>query len=148
MSNKYQDLFQSLSFKHKFRPAVHLDYIRIDDYVSELLSGIFDKDIHSESERCDFYDWSIKIHSGHITADELEILYGAIGANEYDRKAQSDITEDDEPIIELCQMVSHKLFSKIMPFEVSASFADDDGVWFLDGMTDAAILKNIKKGNK
>ena len=142
MDNKYQELFQSLSFQKEFRPAVHLHYTQIDDYASKLLSGILSRDIYSESKRSDFYDWSIKFYDDSVTETELEILYNVLGANEYDREMQSYEAEGVDSINELCQRISNRLFSKIMPFEVAMSIADDDGVWFLGGMTEIAVLKN------
>jgi len=150
MNNKYQELFQSLSYQNQFRPSINLGYTSIDEYASELLSGIFERDIGAESVRSDFYDWSIKIKNGSITETELELLYEIINANEYDRKSQSFYDdENDGCITELCQIVSHKLFSKILPFEVEISFADDeDNIWFLGGMIDKNVLNPIQRLEK
>ena len=142
MNNNYQDLFQSLSFQHDFRPAVYLQYISIDDYASELLSGILGRDIQAEGKRSEFYDWSIVLCGDSIAETELDTLYGIIGADEHDREIQSYETEDDGSVTELWQRISTKLFSKIMPFEVEMSLADDDGVWLFGGLTGTDILKN------
>jgi len=146
MDNKYKELFQSLSFQNEFRPAVHIHYLSIDDYASELLSCVLERDIRAEGKREEFYYWSIEIRNGSITGDELEKLYDIIGANEHDKTFHSYEIEEDGYITELCQVISQKLFSKIMPFEISVSFADDEGIWMLGGMTDATIFKNIQKG--
>ena len=143
MDNKYKDLFQSLSFQKQFRPAIHIGHISIDDYASELLSGIFERDIYAEGKRSDFYDWNIKISNDFITEIELEKLYDIVGASEHDRKCQSDIDEDDD-VSELCQRISNRLFSKIMPFEVEVSFSDEEGIWLLGGLTDNSILESMQ----
>ena len=140
--NNYQDLFKSFTFQHDVRPAVYLDYISVDNYASELLSGILGRDIYAGSERSEFYDWSIAICCGSIAEAELEILFGIIEADEHDREIQSYETEDDGSVTSLWQRISNKLFSKIMPFEVETSLADEDGIWFFGSLTDIAILKN------
>lgn len=141
MEQKYKDLFTSLSFQTNFRPAVHLEHIKINDYASGLLSGILERDICAEGERSDFYDWSITI-TGGVTKDELEKLYDVIGADEHDRYTQECEAgeNDDDSAAELIQRVSNKLFTQIMPFKIAVSFADEDGVWFFGDFTDSSIL--------
>ena len=144
MNNKYQDLFQSLSYQNQFRPSIYLEHTSIDDYATELLSGILGRTICAEGKREEFYYWSIKFYNDPITEDELEKLYDIIEASEYDREIQSQTNEYNENITELCQRISNKLFSKIMPFNVSVSHSDDDGIWLFGDEIDADILKISK----
>ena len=81
MDNKYKDLFDSLSTEKQFRPAVHMAYEDIDDNATELLSGIFSRNIYAEGKRSDFYDWSIKVVDDSFTETELGKLYNIIGAS-------------------------------------------------------------------
>ena len=146
MENKknYQSMFDSLKTKEQVRPAVYLDHYQIDDDASELLSNLLGRDIRAEGKRSEFYDWSIDISNDPITKSELEILYAIIGASEYDKEIQTDTNEYHDvksDITELCQRILNKLFSKIMPFEVSASHSDDDGVWFFGEVISADIIK-------
>ena len=144
MNNKYQDLFQSLFYQNQFRPSIYLEHTSIDDYASELLSGILGRDIYAEGKREEFYYWSIKIYNEPITKDELEKLYNILGASEYEKEVQRQTNEYNENITELCQRISNKLFSKIMPFNVSVSHSDDDGIWLFGDEIDADILKISK----
>ena len=144
MDKKYKDLFDSLSTEKQFRPAVHMFHEDIDDNAAELLSGILGRNIYAEGKRSDFYDWGINIFNEPMTASELEILYEIIGATDYDKKIQSDETEneDDGSITELCQRVAQRLFSKIMPFEVAISHADEEGIWLFGELTNEFLIKN------
>ena len=138
----YTSLFQSLSFQKQFQPAIHLGDILIDDYASALLSGIFGRKIYAEGKRTEFYYWSIKIRNEPISESELEKLYDIIGANEYDKTSQSNEIGNESYITELCQEISQKLFSKILPFEISVSFADDEGIWLIGNLIETDISKD------
>ena len=144
MDNKYQELFDSLNKENQFRPAIHMAHEDIDDNASEFLSGILGRDIYAEGKRSEFYDWSIKIYNDPITEDELGKLYDILEVSEYDKEIQTQTNEYNENITELCQRISNKLFSKIMPFNVSVSHSDDDGIWLFGDEIDADILKTGK----
>ena len=86
----------------------------------------------------------VKIFNDSFTETELKKLYNIIGTSEYDKEIQSQTNEYNENITELCQRISNKLFSKIMPFNVSVSHSDDDGIWLFGDEIDADILKISK----
>ena len=144
MDKKYKDLFDSLNTEKQCHPAVHMDHEDIDDNASELLSGIFGRNIYAEGKRSDFYDWGIKIFNEPISEAELEILYEITGATDYDKEIQSYETEDEDggSITELCQRIAQKLFSKIMPFEIAVSHSDEEGIWLFGELTDSYVIRN------
>jgi len=139
MSNQMQDLFLSLAFEEQFRPALHVEWEDINCYASELLSGIFGRDIHVEARRSDYYYWSLDVSQTPITEDEMVRLNDLVQADDYDREIQS---YDGFPVTDIDKGLSCKLLSKLTPFHSSTSFADDEGVWLIGNMTDADILKN------
>jgi hypothetical protein len=141
MENKYKEIFESITLPRQFRPAIHLAHYDIDHYASELLSSIFGRDIRAEGERSDYYDWSIRVLDGSITEDELEKLYDIVGANGYDRTSQSYNTDDDDSASGLCQGISQKLFSQIMPFEVCISLSDEEGIWLFGSESEPVASK-------
>ena len=148
MNNIIQKSKNSFYMKDKFRPAIHIYHEDIDDYASELLTGIIGRDIYAEGKRSEFYDWNIIICNDPITENELELLCRTIGVTDDERTMQLCDVEDEDSITELRQSICHKLFSIIIPFEVSISLADDEGIWLLGTMIDVAILENKKKGKK
>lgn len=140
MNRKFENLFKSFAFEREFRPALHIEWEDVTDYASQLLSGIFDREIHAESARSDYYYWSLVIYKSPITKEELEKLNDLVEADDYDREIQ---LYDDFPVTEICQGLSCKLISKLSPFDVFTSFADDEGIWLVGDMTDATGLKNV-----
>lgn len=143
-SNSFEFLFDALALESKFCPAVHIKWVNIINSASGLLSGVLYRDIRAEVERSDYYNWSINVSASPVTEEEVGKLNEIFGADEYDREIQEN---DDYPAKEICQGLATKIISKLVPFPVTKSFADDDGVWLVGEATDAVTLKENTKNN-
>lgn len=108
--------------------AVHIEWLDLNHYIARLLTDILGKNIYADTLREEYYYWKISFPEP-ITPEELETLLVLTQASDYDRDANKN--EDGFPIGELDESLCNKLMNKLLPFELSSSRADDNGVWFI-----------------
>ena len=110
------------------RQAIHLDWYDVGNYVSELLTKLLKRKVIVEAERSEFYYWDLVIQNNKpISEKEMNSIYELIEADDLDKESNE---YEDEPIMGLCQSVSRKLMSILLPFKAVYDHADDDGIWF------------------
>ena len=106
-------------------------HYELADTVMDFMTDLLGRDIRAKIIRSDFYYWHIdfcdeKGNATPLTEDELKELAEIIGVEE--------INADDEPEYKgdaLDDDDSLKLIQLIMPFEISNTSADEDGVRFI-----------------
>jgi hypothetical protein len=98
----------------------------METLVSDLLTDILGRSVEAYAKREDYYYWNISF-AEPISEDELDALCKFVQAIEED----TDIYGDNLPINELTESLSNKLMGKLMPFELTGTRADDDGIWFM-----------------
>ena len=131
--NRMREIFEKHSFGKDeaswFRTAIHIDWENLNDTFSQLLSDLLGRDIVAESDREEYYYWRILFfNSNMVSKEELETLFEAADADDFDRD-QNDIGE--YPVSELCQSLCDRFMNKLLPFNISHTKADEDGVWFI-----------------
>ena len=110
-----------------FRPTLHLDWLEINRIASSFLTEFLGREIRIDSNRYEYYCWNLVV-CNRMTEGEMDTLHNLVESDEYARESQSF---EGFPTDVICDEISIKLFSLFMPFEVSTSRADDDGVWFI-----------------
>ena len=108
--------------------ALHIGWSKLQEIANVLFSRLLNRDIQLDVNQWDYYDWGIKLTNTKLTIEELEKLFVAVDADDWDRK-RNDF--DGIPIQSLNQSLSRKLISLLLPFHVDSSLADDEGVWFM-----------------
>lgn len=126
--NDFEQVFYKLKVTDTPRQAIHIEWDDLSDTLSELLTGLLHRRIKAEALREEYYYWDTHLATP-ITDKELELLFMAGGANEFDRD------ENDYgmyPTVELSQGLCSKLINKLLPFKSDCNRADDEGVWFMN----------------
>lgn len=123
-----QEIFHQNSWDDQRWQAIHLEWEALSRLGTMLLSGLLGRQIETVATRSDYYYWALSLEDSVIDAGELETLVGMIGGTEGDLEMNSN--DMGFPIQGLDQGLCNRLFDKILPFDVGASLADDEGIWF------------------
>jgi len=107
--------------------SVHLDKHRLEDIACKYLSDLTGREITAFYDRREYYHWGLNIADTPLSNEELEKLFNAVGADDFDRDS-NDFGE--YPIMEINQGLAEKIMSDELPFVMSSSHADNEGVWF------------------
>lgn len=103
-------------------------WTQLSELCSTLLTGFFERPTPVQAVGETSLDsWSLKFLEAPISHDDLEAIFTALQADDYDRDV-NDIGKC--PAWELSQALSQRLVSPTLPFPVDASHASDDGIWF------------------
>ena len=104
-------------------------WTQLSELCSTLLTGFFERPTPVQAVgETNLDSWSLKFLEAPISHDDLEAIFTALQADDYDRDV-NDIGKC--PAWELSQALSQRLVSPTLPFPVDASHASDDGVWFI-----------------
>ncbi len=108
-------------------PCIHLDWSTLDDIVCSRLSFCAERRIDAHYDHYETYHWGFNIAGTPLSKEELEKLFTAYGADDFDRES-NDLGE--YPIMEINQGLAEKLVAPELPFILDSSLADAQGVWF------------------
>jgi len=109
------------------RMSVHLEKHRLQDTACKYLSDLTGREITAYYDRRDYYYWGFNIADTPLNKEEIEKLFLTVGADDFDRES-NDFGE--YPIMEINQGLAEKMLAGELPFIMSSSHADDEGVWF------------------
>jgi hypothetical protein len=119
---------------------MYVEWKDLDRIFKGILTALLKRDVEADSKREEFYYWGIDLTTP-ISKDEIEIIYTAADACDYDREANEF---GEYPIQELCEGLCNKLMSKILPFTLDMTRADDGGVWFIGELRTMVYTKKRK----
>jgi len=109
------------------RTSVHLERHRLQNAACKHLSNLTGREITAYYDRRDYYYWGFNIADTPLNKEEIEKLFLTVGADDFDRES-NDFGE--YPIMEINQGLAEKMLAGELPFIMSSSHADDEGVWF------------------
>ena len=122
---------------HWLKTAIHIDWENLEDTFSQLLSDLLGRDIRAESERQEYYYWKIGFRGESIlTEDELNTLFDAVNLDLDEREKMRgepgyDYDYPGYEVGELPEELCCQLMNELLPFTLSVTRADDEGVWFI-----------------
>ncbi len=112
-------------------------WLQLSELCSTLLTGFFDRPTPVQAVgEINRDSWSLKFLESPISHEDLEAIFTALQADDYDRDA-NDIGKG--PVWELSKALSQKIVSPTLTFPVDASHTSDDGVWFTGSMAMYAV---------
>lgn len=124
----YDFVFENHKITEKPQPSLYLEWDELADLFTDLLTGLLGRNIEAGSKREEFYYWNISLETP-LTQEELEVVFESAAADELD--LEQNMYEEGCPIYELTQGICSKLISKLLPFNLIACRADDEGVRFI-----------------
>ena len=139
-----EQVFAKLKLYEPVYQAIHIEWEELSNIFSELLTGLLGREIKAQSDREEYYYWSIRLLGVPLNQEELETLFELAGADQLDRELNDC---GDYPIMELCQSLCARLMSKLLPYEADFTHADDEGVWFIgSGIGKPILTKELPDG--
>ena len=127
MENNSARIFSYNRINEMLKTAMYLEQKDLDLIFKGILTTLLKRDVGAESKREEHYYWGIDIN-GKILKEEIEVIFNFADASDYDRDAND---YGEYPIQELCEGLCNKIVSKILPFSIEISRADEHGVWFI-----------------
>lgn len=110
----------------RHRISLRLDWANIANLSAKRLSAISGREIEPSADRYEYYYWGFRLDKTPLTKDEIDLLFDTVGADENDRDANDF---GDYPIVEINKSLAEKTIKPLLPFLLSESLADDEGVW-------------------
>ena len=126
-----EKVFKHSSWESPTYNAVHIDWRFLEQLLSKLLSGIFNRQMIVYISREEYDNWEISLLHSPMNKWEQELLFQLLDADDYEREANRYSTGTASG---LSQGLSRTLVSKALPFFAAVSLPDDDGIWFISNM--------------
>ena len=117
-----------ININENVQQAIHVDWKDLSLIMSELLSGVLKREVEAEAGREENDFWLIYLIDTPISKAELELVLKKTAADEIDRD-QNDFGM--YPVMELSQGICNKLLGPFLPYKLTCTMTDYDGVWFI-----------------
>ena len=142
-SSLQKQIFAGLRFHNAPKQALHIAWEDLSSKFTALLSGIMGREINAYAEREEIYYWSVTMFDTPITPKEFVNILILVDINVVDPH-RNDYRM--YPIRKLCLGLCVKLMSKLLPFNVDCTFADNEGVWFISDTAITTVWQAIPDG--
>lgn len=111
----------------KLHQAIHIGWDDLEAIAFNLLNELVGREIAVSAEREDFCHWNLNIDKTPLSKKEIQELFLAAGADDYDRES-NDFGE--YPVTAINQGLATKILARELPFIAASSHAVENGVWF------------------
>ena len=124
-------------------PATHINWDRLSDIFTDMLSALLGRKITAEAIRADHYEWSVILTDTVIFLDDIRSLKTLTNKDWLDYNVKYEETGTEDVDGDLCG----GLMARLLPFRLECSFADDNGVWFVGSEQKNRLEKPLPNGD-
>lgn len=123
-------IFKKLHYSASAHKALYWSWKELGYKMDSLLSALLCREVKVEALREEFYYWEIRLNTP-LLWEEVKLLLDIIEA-ELPLREETLLYEDDEDttsIGKLPQKLCELLLSRILPFTLGNTLADENGIW-------------------